>query len=297
VDGKTKEIVKKEAFVRQQMKTHLFGVAEIYEGYLRLGSVTNGKGEPLRFRAVGVAPELNGRVKFHASLQELDEIGVVACMLSCEATELPQIVWVSARVEGGRISGLGKTTLAGSEVMGVLGGVFQKVVIFIDPAVAPVNAGRKRRRAKEKASGPGQQGQHSNGDPANPAVVADSQSTGDPSDLPKDKIPPLHDRVEVLSPQTKEAFPCTTATIPILDDREEEKVDKAAGRKKKKDSVKAHSHAGGVNEGGNGVHSREDDGALVASVAGETPGPLDADPNLLLRGTDGRDIGDNEVLF
>jgi hypothetical protein len=52
-----------------------------------------------------------------------------------------------------------------------------------------------------------------------------------------------------------------------------------------------------VNEGGNGVHSREADGALVASVAGETPGPLDADPNLLLRGTDGRDIGDNEVLF
>ena len=75
--------------MRQQMKTHLFGVAEINGGYLTLGSVTNGQGEALRFRAAGVEPELNGRVKFHANLQELDEIGVVACMLSCEATELP----------------------------------------------------------------------------------------------------------------------------------------------------------------------------------------------------------------
>jgi hypothetical protein len=279
------------------MKTHVFGVAEINGSYLTLGSITNGNGEALRFRVAGVEPELNGRVKFHANLQELDEIGTVACMLSCEATELPQIVWVSARVEGGRISGLGRTTLAASEVMGVLGGVFQEVVIFIDPAVAPVKAGRKRRRAKERAPGPGQQGENSNGDPVNPTVADVSQSTGEPLKMPKDKIPPLHHRVEVLSPRTKEAFPCTSATIPILDDATEEKVDKAAGRKKKKGPGEADSHAGGVNGGGSGVHSSEADDAGGASVPGETPAPLDVDPSLLLKGENGRDIDDNELLF
>jgi hypothetical protein len=131
----------------------------------------------------------------------------------------------------------------------------------------------------------------------NPAVADVSQSTGEPLKMPKDKIPPLHHRVEVLSPQTKEAFPCTSATIPILDDGTEEKVDKAAGRKKKKGPGEADSHAGGVSGRGNGIHSSEADDAAGASVPAETAGPLDADPSLLLKGENGRDIDDNELLF
>src|ERR1700722_148639 len=92
-------------------RTTLFGVGDLRAGLLTLGSATNDEGEALRFRAVGVAAELNGRVQFHAHLQEFDEIGVVACMVTCERSELPQKVWESAQVEGGRITGLGKTNL------------------------------------------------------------------------------------------------------------------------------------------------------------------------------------------
>ena len=281
-----------------QMRTQLFGVAEISGGYLTLGSVTNSEGKVLRFRAAGVEPDVSGRVKFHANLQDLDEIGVVACMLSCEPTALPQIVWVSARMEGGRVTGLGRTTLGGSEVMGILGGVFQDVVLFLDPIVAdkaPVKRGSKWRRSRQRASESVHQGELPGGI-ASGTAVADAKGPGEELSMAEHQIPPLHHRVEVLSPQSGEGFPCTSAPIAILDNPLEEKSDKARGPKKKRQPPDADLPTGGHN-GGNGLNPAEAHSGNGGSAPVEAPGASNVDPNLLLKGEDGKDILDDELLF
>jgi hypothetical protein len=254
--------------------TTLFGVGEIKSGFLTLGSASNDQGQALRFRAVGVASELNGRVQFYANLQELDEIGVVACMVTCERSELPQKVWVSARVEEGRITGLGKTNLLTSEVMGVLGGVLQDLVLFIDPLLpigkAAAKSAGKRKNAKAVGSGPVKKDELAAEVPADAAPVFVSQDT--PSDLAtppvvdgkrpenteagKDEIRPLHDRVEVLNPQALDSFPCTSSRIPILENVAGDKASKMAkGRKKKQGQEQDFSPE--TSSGDDGVHSTD----------------------------------------
>jgi hypothetical protein len=279
-----------------QVKTQLFGVAEISEGYLTLGSVTAGEGKALRFRAAGVEPDVSGRVKFHANLQDLDEIGVVACMLSCEPTELPKIVWVSARMEDGRITGLGRTTLAGSEVMGILGGVFQDVVLFLDPIVAtdkaPLKKGRKGRRSRQRASESADQGKASGGI-ASGSAVEGANGQNEKLSATEQQIPPLHHRVAVLSPQSVDAFPCTSSHIAILDNPSQDKTDNAGGPKKKKGARDAERSTGDQN-GGNGLNPGE---AHSGSGPVQAPDGFDVDPNLLLKGENGREIADDELLF
>ena len=237
------------------MKTTIFGVGEIQAGFLTLGSVTNNEGEALRFRAVGVASELNGRVKFYAHLQELDEIGTVACMVTCERSALPQKVWVSAQVEEGRITGLGRTQLQGSEIMGTLGGVLNELVLFIDPMLPPVKAAVKsagKKKASPEASGPVKKEAENNSEPVDTAPAAVPQTpavdlTAPPAVIGEPvkegvawncEIRPLHDRVEVLNPQALDSFPCTSSHIPILDDGSGNKAPAAPkGRKKNKNPV------------------------------------------------------------
>ena len=281
------------------MRTQLFGVAEITGGYLTLGSVTNGEGKVLRLRAAGVAPDVSGRVKFHANLQDLDEMGVVACMLSCEPTELPQIVWVSARIEGGRITGLGRTTLAGSEVMGILGGVFQDVVLFLDPIVAadkaPLKKGGKGRSSRQRASEGVHQGELADGIESD-ATVAAAEGPGEGLSMADKQIRPLHHRVEVLSPQASETFPCTSSHIAILDDPSDDKSENAGGPKKKRQRRDAGAPTGDHN-GGNGITPTEARSGNGGSGPVEAPGALDVDPKLLLKGENGKEIGDDELLF
>ena len=278
-------------------RTTLFGVAEISGGYLTLGSVTNSEGKALRFRAAGVEPYRSGRVKFHANLQDLDEIGVVACMLSCERTELPQIVWVSARIEDGRITGLGRTTLAGSEVMGILGGVFQDVVLFLDPIVAadeaPVKKGRKGSRSRQRASESVDQGEPAGGIVSGSAVVA-GNGQEERLSATEQQIPALHHRVEVLSPQATDGFPCTSSHIAILDNPSEDKTENGGGPKKKRQTRDAERSTGD-HSGGNGI--KPGDSGNDGSAPVEAPGALEVDPNLLLKGENGKDIADDELLF
>ena len=281
------------------MRTQLFGVAEISGGYLTLGTVTNSEGEALRFRAAGVEPDVSGRVKFHANLQDLDEIGVVACMLSSEPTELPQIVWASARIEGGRITGLGRTTLAGSEVIGILGGVFQDVVLFLDPIVAadkaPLKKGRKGRRSSQRASVGVDQGKPSAA-VASGSAVGPANGQDEKSSSTEQQIPPLHDRVEVLSPHAANGFPCTSSHIALLDNPLEEKTENAGGPKKKRKARDAEGSTGDHNEG-NGLNPAEAHSGDNGDGPVKAPGALDVDPNLLLKGENGKEIADDELLF
>ena len=110
------------------------------------------------------------------------------------------------------------------------------------------------------------------------------------------QIPPLHHRVEVLSPQSGEGFPCTSAPIAILDNPSEQKSDKAGGPKKKRQPRDADRPTKGHN-GGNGLNPAEAHSGNGGSAPVEAPGALNVDPNLLLKGQDGKDIGDHELLF
>jgi hypothetical protein len=297
------------------MKTHLFGVGDLKAGFLTLGSATNNEAEALRFRAVGVASELNGRVQFHAHLQELDEIGVVACMVTCERSELPQKVWVSARVEEGRISGLGKTNLQASEVMGILGGVLHELVLFIDPILPvrkpAVKSSGKKRKANPVPARPVKKDQEDNSSAVSATPTAGPQATSldltapspEAAEAPKEsvagtgEIRPLHDRVEVLNPQAVESFPCTSSHIPILDN---ELGSKAAttgkGRKKQQEP-------GSTQEKYNGVHatdkqdSEDGEGINGLTTPAGTNGSVLIDPDLMLKGESGEDISDRELLF
>jgi hypothetical protein len=300
------------------MKTHVFGIGQIEAGFLTLGSATDDEGEALRFRAVGVAPEVNGRVQFHAHLQQLDEIGVVACMVTCERSELPQKVWVSAQVKEGRIEGLGKTNIQACEVMGILGGVLHELVLFIDP-ILPVNkeavksAGKKKKR-NPVASGPvtNEDENHSstvNAAPADRPQASSLELTASPpeaAETPKesvvgnDEIRPLHDRVEVLNPQPVDPFPCTSSQIPILDNETGNKVTTTGkGRKKKQEAGATQEKSN--NE--NGVHStdgqnpEEGEGNHGLTTSTGTNGSALIDPDLMLKGEDGKDISDRELLF
>lgn len=299
-------------------RTTLFGVGNLQAGFLTLGSATDNEGEALRFRAVGVASELNGRVQFHAHLQELDEIGVVACMVTCQRSDLPQRVWVSAQVEEGRITGLGRTNVQGSEVMGILGGVLHELVLFIDPTVPPAKAAvksvRKKRSANPGAPAPLKKKEENNAGPVNaaPAAVprAPSQDLTAPppvgAEPPKDsaagygEIRPLHDRVEVLNPQPVDSFPCTSSHIPILDDGSGNKAPATAkGRKKKQESDSAPEKS----DSENGVHasdgqdpeSGQGSNGLTASAG--TNGSVLIDPSLMLKGENGEAITDGALLF
>ena len=297
-----------------QMKTHVFGIGEIKAGLLTLGSATNDEGEALRFRAVGVAAELNGRVQFHAHLQELDEIGVVACMVTCERSELPQKVWVSAQVEGGRITGLGKTNLQASEVMGILGGVLHEMVLFIDPIlsigkVAVPSAGKKKRR--QLVFRPIKNEEENNGIPVNaaPAPVPQVPSPDLTSPPPvavettkesvadNGEVPPLHDRVEVLNPQALESFPCTSSHVGILDNGSVNKEPtNVKGKKKKHEPGSSPNGENGVNA--TAIQDSDDrESNKGATAAAGTSGPLSIDPNLMLKGADGKDIADQDFIF
>jgi hypothetical protein len=301
-----------------EMKTTIFGVGEIQAGFLTLGSATNNEGAALRFRAVGVASELNGRVKFYAHLQELDGIGVVACMVTCERSALPQKVWVSAQVEEGRITGLGRTHLQASEIMGILGGVLNELVLFIDPTLPPVKAALKsagkKKKASPEASGPVKKEAENNSEPVDTAPAAVPQTpavdlTAPPAVIGEPvkegvtrngEIRSLHDRVEVLNPQALDSFPCTSSHIPILDDRSGNKAPAAPkGRKRKQEPGSeqeksngenaVHAAAGQDNENGQ-------DGNGLSDHAG-TNGSVLIDPNLMLKGENGEDISDSDLLF
>lgn len=302
-----------------QMKTHLFGVGDLNSGFLTLGSASNNEGESLRFRAAGVASELSGRVQFHANLQELNEIGVVACMVTCERSELPQKVWVSARVEEGRITGLGKTDLQGSEVMGVLGGVLNDLVLFIDPILpigkAAVKSAVKKKNAKKGAPEAVKNVEPRNGLPEDaPLAVGPPDSranlttlppgdvkSGEEDEVGKGNIRPLHDRVEVLSPHAQDPFPCTSSRIPILDSATEDKGKTAKGRKKKQTQEAGSSPEKSNGETGVQATEAEDPEAVEGINDLNAPLGTDAslhiDPNLMLKGENGDDIADRELLF
>jgi hypothetical protein len=299
-------------------RTTLFGVGEIQAGFLTLDSASNSEGSALRFRAVGVASELNGRVKFYAHLQELDEIGVVACMVSCERSALPQKVWVSAQVEEGRITGLGRTPLQGSEIMGTLGGVLNDLVLVIDPTLPPVKAAvksaGKKKKASPEASGPVKKEGENNSEPVDAAPAAVPQTpavdlTAPPAVIGEPvkegvagngEIRPLHDRVEVLNPQALDSFPCTSSHIPILDDGSGSKAPAAPrGRKKKQEPGSDQEKYNGENAvhaaAGQDSENGQDDNGL-SDHAG-TNGSVVINPNLMLKGENGEDISDSDLLF
>jgi hypothetical protein len=303
-----------------QMKTQIFGSGDLRDGFLTLGSATNNEGKALRFRAVGVSSELNGRVQFHAHLEELDAIGVVACMVACEKSELPQKVMVIARVEQGRIAGLGQTDLQGSEVMGILGGVINEFVLLIDPLVPIAKPAAKSRGKRNGANpirpAPVKNDEPANGEPESDAAAAVPQEAGLNLTIPpevaverreeilvgKGEIPPLHDRVEVLNPEALESFPHTSGRIPILDDPVEEKVPTPTKGKKNKQLQQTDSPREKSN-GANGGHSidaqsdQEDASKSGIDHNGAFDSSVKIDSSLMLKGENGDEIADNEMLF
>jgi hypothetical protein len=300
------------------MSTQVFGVGEINAGILTLGSATNDEGEALRFRAVGVASELNGRVKFYAHLQELDEIGPVACMVTCERSALPQKVWVSAQVDAGRVTGLGRTQSQASEIMGILGGVLNGLVLFIDPTLPPVKAdvksSAKRKKVRPEAPDPVKKEAKTNSEPvdAAPATVPQPPAVDLTSPPPVNgepvkesvaingEIRPLHDRVEVLNPQALEPFPCTSSHLPILDDGSGNKAPAAQkGRRKKPEPASGQGKSNGANDirAAAGDDSQNgQDGNGLSDHAG-TNGSVLINPSLMLKGENGEDISDADLLF
>jgi hypothetical protein len=298
------------------MKTHLFGVGNLQAGFLTLGSATDDEGQALRFRAVGVASELNGRVQFHAHLQEHVDIGVVACVVTCERSELPQKVWVSAQVEEGRVTGLGRTNLQACEVMGILGGVLHESVLFIDPILpvskARVKSGGKKVKAILGTPRPVKKEEENQGVPVNAEPEAAKASLPDLTvpppeavETPKEngagngEIRPLHDRVEVLNPQPVDSFPCTSTPVPILDSLSANKASTTGkGRKKKQEpeltQEKSNGEKGAHATAGQDVQDGEHHN--LEAHAGTHSSVL-IDPDLMLKGADGDDISDRELLF
>lgn len=116
----------------------------------------------------------------------------------------------------------------------------------------------------------------------------------------KGDIRPLHDRVEVLNPEAIESFPCTSSRIPILDD---EARDQAATpvKGRKKHSQETNSPPEKPN-GHNGVPSTDAKGSLDgartgASAHAATDASVHIDPDLMLKGENGEEISDKEMLF
>ena len=229
---------------------------------------------------------------------------------------MPPKVMVSARVEEGRITGLGKTNLQASEVMGILGGVLNEFVLFIDPIVATAKPALKppgkKKSAKTSVPVPVKKDASLDGGPAEaapapvpedigsdlavrPAVVEDHREE---TLVGKGEIRPLHDRVEVLNPEALESFPCTSSRIPILDDGTGEKGPHPVKRRKNKqaqDTASARENLTGENR----LHSTDPQGSghngLTDHAATERS--VQIDPTLMLKGENGEEISDAEMLF
>jgi hypothetical protein len=267
------------------MKTQVFGVGRIEKGLLTLGSAPDSEGQPLRFRAAGMALETDGRVQFHAHLQELDTLGVIACMVTCQPTDLPEKVWVSARVDGGRIVGLGKTDSPASEVMGVLGGVFNEIVLLVDPIVPGET--KKAKRSRRKKSGetgelPKSAGKKAGSDGGDKEILRVVR----PFPLEGKKVAPdekssgsLHQRIEVLSPGAGEPFPRTEGGVDVLEGDAGGGARK--GGRKRRDAV---------NESVKGSLSEAE---AIAAMAD----PAKGSGELVLTGEDGEPINDKAMLF